>query len=65
MRPRRLELPCLSALAPQAGVSTSSTKAANHLDFNIIEINFRSVNIPKQGKSIYFFVKERRERDDK
>ena len=30
MRPRRLELPCLSALEPQAGVSTTSTKAANH-----------------------------------
>jgi hypothetical protein len=28
LRPRRLELPCLSAPAPQAGVSTSSTKAA-------------------------------------
>ena len=28
MRPRRLELPYLSALAPQASVSTSSTKAA-------------------------------------
>ena len=31
LRPRRLELPYLSALAPQASVSTSSTIAAIYI----------------------------------
>ena len=57
LRPRRLELPCLSAPAPQAGVSTSSTKAAKnnhnslqHKELHLSRTRFEHVTHALKGR---------------